>query len=296
VPEDGAIALDVKTIQASVDEIDVSIQTFQLVENTVDGMSAQYMVKTDVNGYVSGFGLWSDENHSAFIVHADSFAVGKPGNSTKYPFIIADVNGETQIALNARTLIPDAHITNAMVENTIQSDDYDFWTTGWGIHKDFGGTGSLAVFHNIWARGDIEASSIKTGVLEAKHIKGGAVSKVLTQTASGKAVSAGGSTFCFTITPSIPAGMVGNILCMINFKGAAGGSNTNLGVKVLRGTAQILNESVSVTEGFTGSSATSFAAANISPGTQFHFYITDTWSSGSISAGKVTANMMLTLM
>jgi hypothetical protein len=266
------------------------------------------MVKTDVNGYVSGFGLWSDENHSDFIVHADNFAVGKPPKvgtdptvPVVYPFIIGDVNGETVIALNAKTLIPDAHITNAMIEGTIQSDDYDFWTTGWGIHKDWLGTGSLAVFHNIYARGDIEASTIKTGILEAKHIKGGAITKVYNNEKTGMAIGAGGEVLAFTLWPVVPTGMLGNAICMLHFQGAAGGAATNVGVKVVRvkstGVRTTLHtNAISVASGFTAGSASSFSDSSIAPGTRYEIYLTDTWSTGSISAGRVGANMMLSLM
>ena len=43
-----------------------------------NGLAAQYMVKTDVNGLVSGIGLYNDGNVSDFFVRADRFAVGNP--------------------------------------------------------------------------------------------------------------------------------------------------------------------------------------------------------------------------
>jgi hypothetical protein len=204
--KDGAAALKVETLQATVGEVSSSLQTYQKVVNDINlGLSATYMVKTDVDGYVSGFGLYNDGNHSDFLVHADTFAIGKPlddfnvdvKENIVYPFIIADVNGETVIALNAKTLIPDAHITNAMISDTIQSDDYDFFTTGWGIHKttDNGNGPSLAVFHNLWARGNIEASSIKVGsanIVDTLMLQGNSVT-VPANVASTGQVSVGTS-------------------------------------------------------------------------------------------------------
>jgi hypothetical protein len=105
------------------------------------GVAANYMLKTSVSAagqpaLIAGFGLYNDGATSDFIISADKFAIGKPGQTDSYPFIIAAVNGVTQIALNARTLIPDAHITNAMIDNYIQSSNFNPTTgTGWRIDK-----------------------------------------------------------------------------------------------------------------------------------------------------------------
>lgn len=48
----------------------------------VDDLKAQYFVKTDVRGLVSGFALYNDGNISDFFVRADRFAVGSPSSST----------------------------------------------------------------------------------------------------------------------------------------------------------------------------------------------------------------------
>lgn len=109
---DSATAISVQTLQTVVGDNIASLQTTQQV---VDGLSAQYMVKLDVNGYVSGFGLYNDGASASFLVHADDFAVGKPGQAGVYPFIIGTVNGVTRIALNAQTMIPDARIDTLML-------------------------------------------------------------------------------------------------------------------------------------------------------------------------------------
>ena len=115
------------------------------VESVQAGISAQYMVKLDVNGYVSGFGLYNDGGSSSFIVNADTFAVGKLGEDPEIPFIIGTVDGVTRIALNAATFIPDGTIDNAKIGNTIQSTTLDLANgIGWKIDKN----------------GSIEASSI----------------------------------------------------------------------------------------------------------------------------------------
>jgi hypothetical protein len=97
---DSATALSVQTLQTEVGDNLASLQTTQLV---VDGLTAQYMVKTDVNGFVSGFGLYSDSESSDFIVNASNFAVVTPGENPQYPFIIGLVNGSPQIVMTAPT-------------------------------------------------------------------------------------------------------------------------------------------------------------------------------------------------
>lgn len=145
---DSAIAFDVQTLQATVGDTSSSLQTLQQVVNGPEGLSAQFMVKTDVNGYVSGFGLYSDETFSEFIINADRFAVIKPGQNSVYPFIIDNVNGEPVIALNATALIPDAQITNAMIGNFIQSNNYNGTTQGWRIDKNGSANFSSIVIRN----------------------------------------------------------------------------------------------------------------------------------------------------
>ena len=113
---DSATAISVQTLQTAVGNNIASLQTTQQV---VDGLSAQYMVKLDVNGYVSGFGLYNEGASASFLVHADDFAVGKPGQAGVYPFIIGTVNGVTRIALNAQTMIPDARIGTLMLEGQV---------------------------------------------------------------------------------------------------------------------------------------------------------------------------------
>lgn len=161
--EDQAIALSVTTIEATANSASVAAQqAFTLAANVDGSLSGTYTVKIDANGYVSGFGLYNDGNTSEFIVRADRFAVGMAGQSDKFPFIIDTVNGQSVIALNAAVFIPDASITNAKIESTIQSDNYNFNggnPIGWQITKN-----GNAFFESIYARGNIEALSLRAGV------------------------------------------------------------------------------------------------------------------------------------
>lgn len=80
VDGDNAVAAAVTTLTTSVNDNTTSIQ--ELITST-DGLSAQYTVKVDNNGWVSGFGLASYPKNGTpytdFIVNADRFSIGSPG-------------------------------------------------------------------------------------------------------------------------------------------------------------------------------------------------------------------------
>ena len=166
-----ANASSITTLQTDVAGQLVSIQNLQSVSSDLE---ASWYVKADVNGYIAGFGLYTSGNpgepgvgDSEFIVKADKFAVGTPGYTDKFPFIIGQVGGQTAIALDAPTFIPDASITNAMIENAtitiakiediITSTNFISGVQGWGIQTSTG----LAEFQDVTVRGNIEATSIK---------------------------------------------------------------------------------------------------------------------------------------
>lgn len=87
---DSANAQSIQTLQTRVGTNEASLQT---IGKTVDGMSASYVVKTDVNGNVAGFGLWNSGLTSTFNVLADHFAiVSNTGSGAVVPFA-ADANG-----------------------------------------------------------------------------------------------------------------------------------------------------------------------------------------------------------
>lgn len=87
--KDTANASAITTLQTRVGNNEASIQT---VANVANGVAANYMVKTDVNGYVAGYGLWNGGTTSQFYVLADKFAVIAPGYPGVVPFAV-DANG-----------------------------------------------------------------------------------------------------------------------------------------------------------------------------------------------------------
>lgn len=104
-------------LNSTVNGNSASIQTLQ---NTTNGLSAQYSVKLDVNGAVSGFGLASSSGlGSRFYVRADRFAVGSPG--------VADINSDANVPFIVQTgpgswggpgvYIKDASIASASIDS-----------------------------------------------------------------------------------------------------------------------------------------------------------------------------------
>lgn len=61
-------------------------------QQVVQGLSAQYTLKTDVNGYVAGFGAYNDGKTADFAVLADRFWIARPGApaSAVKPFMVID--------------------------------------------------------------------------------------------------------------------------------------------------------------------------------------------------------------
>ena len=93
--EDGAIADSVTTLSTTVGQNTTAIQTHT---TSINGLSAQYTVKIDSNGYVSGFGLASENptgvpggQISTFGIRADTFYIANPtgpGVPPSLPFIV----------------------------------------------------------------------------------------------------------------------------------------------------------------------------------------------------------------
>lgn len=78
-----AQAQQISTLQSNVAGVTSSLQTEASTRANADGeLSAQYTVKIDNNGYVSGFGFASTVNNatalSEFYIRADRFAIGSP--------------------------------------------------------------------------------------------------------------------------------------------------------------------------------------------------------------------------
>jgi hypothetical protein len=203
-----ALTNSINTLQATVTNnnstLTASIQTEATTRASVDtGLLAQYTVKTDVNGYVSGFGLASTANNAAasssFAVRADTFYIANPTGPSvapAMPFIVrttATTIGGVNVPVGV--YISDAFIQNGTISNakiaSAAIDDAKIAnlsaakiTTGF-LSADRIQAGSLdAKIANIDAAvigtgtinsariGNLDASKITTGQLTADRING----------------------------------------------------------------------------------------------------------------------------
>lgn len=155
--------------------------TVESAMQSVDGILGEYTIKIDANGVVAGIGLINGPQGSEFGVRAGKFYIVDPAApaSQVIPFIVTGgkvyidtllvrdltatnirANSITADRFHATTFeaavatITNAQLTNVWIGGTIQSDIYDS-STGWSIGKD-----GTAIFNDITARGNIEASSI----------------------------------------------------------------------------------------------------------------------------------------
>lgn len=85
----------------------------------VTGLSGQYTVKLDLNGYIAGFGISSSVSlagvaTSSFIVLASRFAVVLPGNSPRVPFVVGQVNGQTLVGIDGSLVVDQSIVAGAI--------------------------------------------------------------------------------------------------------------------------------------------------------------------------------------
>ncbi len=75
---------------AWTDSLSAAIQETKEVKVSVTGLSAQYTLKLDVGGRISGFGLMSSATQSDFAINADNFWIAPPTGSSKgkSPFMV----------------------------------------------------------------------------------------------------------------------------------------------------------------------------------------------------------------
>lgn len=98
----------IETLSTTVNGNTTSVQT---LASSVDGIKGTYTVKIDSGGRMVGYSLISNAAQndsppdSAFIVKADKFAVGYPGQVGVYPFQIGVVNGQSVVGVNGQLLV-----------------------------------------------------------------------------------------------------------------------------------------------------------------------------------------------
>lgn len=190
-----------------VQELDTYANSADSTFNSIYSVRAQ----TSVGGQtiVGGFGLAATAGAGSaqgstidFGVRADRFFVAAtsstPSLATQLnaayntvPFIVATstqtVNGVTyQPGVYMKTaFIADATIDIAKITNTIQSDNYSPGVAGWFIRRSDG----YAEFGNIFARGNIQATSLTANTVYTNNIVGSAVTGTYVSSTTGSTTS-----------------------------------------------------------------------------------------------------------
>jgi len=100
----------------------VALQQNYYTKASGEALEGRYTVKIDANGYVAGFGLAVNANDatptSEFIIRADRFSIGSPGQTSVIPFIVqasaTTING---VSVPAGVYMNDAYIRNGTITN-----------------------------------------------------------------------------------------------------------------------------------------------------------------------------------
>lgn len=172
---DSAISSTVNTLTSTVNNNTATIQTTKTV---TDGVAAQYMVKTDVNGYVSGYGLYNTGVTSEFVVLADRFAIVTPGINPTVPFAV-DANGVFIQTAFIRELNA-GKITGQIVNNQIADLTIN------GVKLSNGAVTADKIF-----AGSVTADKIEAGAITADKIQAGSITatKLSADAIDGKVIT-----------------------------------------------------------------------------------------------------------
>ncbi|WP_282374563.1 MULTISPECIES: phage tail tip fiber protein, partial [Pseudomonas] len=137
-----ATAIDVQakrtdTVQASLGQTNASVQQVSQVVAGLDGkVSAQTTIKaqTNVDGkkVMAGLALGSDGVTSEILAFAQRFAIiDEVSGAETFPFVVS--GGQVFIS---SAVIQTGMITNAMIGNYIQSNNYVAGVSGWRLSFD----------------------------------------------------------------------------------------------------------------------------------------------------------------
>lgn len=131
---DGAIASSTSSLTTTVGN---HTATLQSQSTSLDGLSTQFTLKSDINGYITGYGFASSANSgnptSAFIINAGAFSVVAPDAAPKTMFTVGLVNGVAQMVMRG-----DVYADGAITARALRIGSFDnivpdpkFYDLGW---------------------------------------------------------------------------------------------------------------------------------------------------------------------
>lgn len=118
---------------------------------TVEGLSAQYTLRLNVNGYVSGFGAYNDGETSDFAVLADRFWIAPPNSIGRIkPFIVQDNKVYIDTAMIRDASIQAAQIGSVSFGRVVDGAGNPVTVVGGGLKAQYIQTDELwAALANI---------------------------------------------------------------------------------------------------------------------------------------------------
>lgn len=167
--------------------------TLQTNINTVNGkvtqIGALYTAKVNVNGLIGGFGIYNDGTEVEAGFDVDRFWIGRTGANKRKPFIIdAGVVYIDEAAINKLTfsklrdesgsfVVANGKIKANFLEVTdvLQSDNYAPGGGGFFMRRSDG----YAEFGNIFARGNIRATSLTADSVTVENLAAGSLGREL---------------------------------------------------------------------------------------------------------------------
>lgn len=112
---------------------------------------AQYGVRLDVNGKVTGFGLSNDGVTSNFEIVADKFAIcNTSGGQTKIPFVVGLVNGASTVGIDGTLAVDGSIAARSIAANSLYIGTDPLGNPG----KIIMGTGSILSWGQVVSRPD----------------------------------------------------------------------------------------------------------------------------------------------
>lgn len=128
-----ADSANASSITALTTTVNGNTATLATQGSSINGLSAQYTVKIDINGYVSGYGLASTAVNgtptSEFVIRADKFAMVMPSYPNVHPFTIGAVNGVPTVIMST-AIIGDLTVGTETIKNNAVTQPVAAFTAG----------------------------------------------------------------------------------------------------------------------------------------------------------------------
>lgn len=136
VNEYGAISTSVTALSTQVNNQNATLDSLNAVINGTDGITTQWGIKSDINGYITGVGLISSSKYgtptSQFIVYADQFALVTPGvngGQPTLPFFVGSEQGYLELSNTVKSNWNNITGSNKPADNATRNVFRGDWVT-----------------------------------------------------------------------------------------------------------------------------------------------------------------------